>query len=69
VRLNTVAGAVIGAIVGFAVVVIVWRSFESLNEWGDDHMGTACSIQLGSMLLGAIVGGFLGDAAGRRRHE
>jgi len=55
-----------GAIGSFAVVAVVWRSFPSLNEWGDEHMGAACAIQLGSILLGAIVGGVLGRVVCRR---
>lgn len=61
-----VAGSVLGAIGGLGVLAIVWRSAEHLNEWGDEHMGAACAIQLGTVLVGAVVGGILGHFMARR---
>ena len=66
-RIALSAGTVLGALLGLGVVVVVWNAVEHLNEWGDDHMGAACAIQLGSVLAGAILGGTVGQFMTRSR--
>ena len=60
--LARVAGGVAGFVAGVAATPTVWRALRSpsLNEWGDEHMEAMAALSLGSVLVGAVTGSFLG---------
>jgi hypothetical protein len=53
-------------------VLAGWRALrgsafnEWFSDWGDEHMVAGMSLSLGSLLLGAVTGGFLGHRLSRR---